>query len=146
MAHATGTYYIAPAAAPDDEHSVGYDGNVFASADDAEAEIHALAAALGGEPTDYVVCRRGGADRNEADELAAIEVKHKPRQTSLCARWLPASRCWQVQFGGAPTSIDVDGERRTLFSARADLDRWCRLAGLRTRATSAHVLSIQVVK
>jgi hypothetical protein len=57
VAHATGTYYIAPAAAPDDEHAVGYDGNVFAS-----AEIHALAAALGGDPTDYVVCRRGGAD------------------------------------------------------------------------------------
>jgi hypothetical protein len=60
--HATGTYYIAPAAAPDDEWACGYDGNVFTSADEAEAEIHALAAALGGEPTDYVVCRRGGAD------------------------------------------------------------------------------------
>ncbi len=62
MAHPIGTFYVAPATQPDDEHAVGYDNNVFASADDAEAEIHALAAALGGEPTDYVVCRRGGAD------------------------------------------------------------------------------------
>lgn len=81
-------------------------------------------------------------ERDRAD----IEAEHEPRQTSLCARWLPANQCWQVQFGDAPTSIDVDGDRRTLFATRAELDRWCRLAGLRTRATSAHVLRIQVVK
>ncbi len=44
--HASGTFYIAPAGDPRNEYAAGYDGNVFATRAEAEAEIPHLTAAL----------------------------------------------------------------------------------------------------
>jgi len=85
VAHPIGTFYVAPATQPDDEWACGYDGNVFASADEAEAEIHALAAALGGEPTDYVVCRRGGSDQPEGWRVYHSSQAGSPRSHGAAA-------------------------------------------------------------
>lgn len=44
MNHPSGTYYIAPADDRLDEYAAGYDGNVFATREEAEAEIPHLVA------------------------------------------------------------------------------------------------------
>ncbi len=49
--HASGTFYIAPASDRRDEFAAGYDGNVFATREQAEAEIPHLVAAIDGEWT-----------------------------------------------------------------------------------------------
>ena len=60
--HAIGTYYIAPADRPDDEHACGLDGNSFATFDAAADELPRLAAVFECAPESFVVCRRGGAE------------------------------------------------------------------------------------
>lgn len=44
MTHPPGTWYLAPSSDPDDEWSAGYDGNVFASRDEAVAAVPGLLA------------------------------------------------------------------------------------------------------
>ncbi len=78
-------------------------------------------------------------------DRADIEAEHAPRRPRLAAHWLPANQCWQVQYGDCPTSIGVDGDWRTLFATRDDLDWWCRLAGLTTRRLG-DVLLLQVAR
>lgn len=78
-------------------------------------------------------------------DRAEVDAKLLARRPILCARWLPANQCWQVQYGDCPTSIGVDGDWRTLFATRDDLDWWCRLAGLTTRRLG-DVLLLQVAR
>jgi hypothetical protein len=60
--HAIGTYYIAPADRPDDEHACGFDANSFATFEDAADELPRLGAVLNCAPESFVICRRGGAE------------------------------------------------------------------------------------
>lgn len=46
-----GSFYLAPVGAPADRHAAGWDGNHFASAEEAEAAIAGLQEAIGGEWT-----------------------------------------------------------------------------------------------
>lgn len=56
-AHAPGTWYLAPSDDLTNEYSAGYDGNTFATREEAEAAIGGLVEAIGGT-TEWIAAQR----------------------------------------------------------------------------------------
>lgn len=73
--HAPGTWYLAPSDDLTNEDSAGYDGNTFATREEAEAAIAGLSDAFGGG-TEWVAVQRRPDVAAYLEEIVAVGKRY----------------------------------------------------------------------
>jgi hypothetical protein len=81
MMNTKSTWYIAPVHDASDEYAAGYDGNAFASCEEAEAAIPSLAEAMDTDVAYWVACQREGDNSPRALRIRREQAEHIETET-----------------------------------------------------------------